>query len=61
MLGNVLIAKYDDPGNQSVDVKINNECITNALVNLDVAINIMTKETMEKQGLTNLRQTPIVL
>jgi hypothetical protein len=38
MLGKFLTTKYDGPGNPIVDVEINNECITNALVDLGVAI-----------------------
>jgi hypothetical protein len=48
MLGNILTTKYSDPRIPIVDVYINNICISNTLIDLGAAINIMTKETMEK-------------
>jgi hypothetical protein len=48
MLGKVFVAKYMDPGSLVVKVNINNTSISNTLVDLGAAINIMTKETMEK-------------
>ena len=35
--------------------------IPNILVDLGVAINVMTIETVQKLGLTNLRPTPTIL
>jgi hypothetical protein len=61
MLGKILTTKYIDPGSPIVDVHINNICIPNTLIDLGVSINVMTKETIQKLKLTNLRQTPIVL
>lgn len=40
---------------------INGILIPNIMIDLDVAINIMTKETMKKIQLTNIWPTPIVL
>ena len=48
MLGKVFMAKYMDPGSSVVKVNINNISIAHTLVDLGVAINVMTKETMEK-------------
>jgi hypothetical protein len=61
MLGNILTTKYTDPGSPIVYVHINNICISNTLIDLGAVINVMTKETMEKLQLNNLRQTTIVL
>jgi hypothetical protein len=57
MLGNILTTKYSDPGSPIVDVYINNICISNTLIDLGATINFMTKETLEKLQLNNLRQT----
>ena len=42
-------------------MQIGHTQITNVLVNLGEAINVMTIETIRKLGLTNLRPTPTVL
>ena len=55
------MAKYDDPGNPTVTVHIGNTQIPNVLVDLGVAINVMTIEIVRKFGLTNLRPTPTIL
>ena len=60
-MGKPLLAKYDDPGNPTVIVQIGLTQIPNVLVDLGVAINVMTIETVRKLGLTNLRPTPTVL
>jgi len=61
MLGKVFLAKYMDPGSSVVKVSINNTSISNTLVDLGVAINVMTKEIMEKLQLPGLQSTPTVL
>ena len=60
-MGNTLAAKYSDPGSFVVKVQINDISLSNTLIDLGAAINVMTKHTMERLGLTNLRQTTIVL
>ena len=42
IMGKTLLAKYDDPGNTIVTVQIGSTQIPNILVDLGVAINIMT-------------------
>ena len=61
MMGNIPLAKYDDPGNPIVTVHIGYTEIPNVLVDLGASINLMTIETMKKLGLTNLRPIPTVL
>jgi len=46
MLGRVISPKYLDPGSSVVDIHINNIIAPNTLIELGVAINAMTKETM---------------
>jgi len=56
------IVKYANPGNPIVYVTINNVSIGNNLVDLGVAINIMTSNTVELLQLNQLlRPTPTVL
>jgi hypothetical protein len=61
MIVRVLATKYSDLGSLVVNVKINNSLITNILIDLGAAINVMMHETMEALGLTGLRETPTVL
>jgi hypothetical protein len=61
MLGKVFMAKYMDSGSLVVRVNINNISFTHTLVDLGAAINVMTKETMEKLQLPGLRPTPTIL
>lgn len=46
MLGQVICSKYLDPGSPVVDVHINGTIIPHTLIDLGVAINVMTKDTM---------------
>jgi hypothetical protein len=48
MLGRVYMTKYMDPGISVVKVNINNTSISKTMVDLGAAINVMTKENMEK-------------
>ena len=48
MLGQVICPKYLDPGSPVVDVHINGTVIPHTLIDLGVAINVMTKDTMLK-------------
>jgi len=47
MLGKLIIPKYFDLGSLVVNVIINGQSIKNTLIDLGVAINIMTKDTMK--------------
>jgi hypothetical protein len=54
MLGKIFVAKYMGLGCLVVNVNINKTSISNTLINLWVAINVMTKEKMEKLQLFGL-------
>ena len=51
VMGNTLFAKYSNSGSHIVKVKINGTYLSNKLIDLGVAINLMTKHTMERIGL----------
>ena len=51
MLGQVICPKYLDPGSPVVDVHINGTIIPHTLIDLGVAINAMTTDTMLKLNL----------
>jgi hypothetical protein len=56
------IAKYGNPGNPVVTITINEVSIGNTLIDLWVAINVMTSTTLEKLQLQPLlRPTPTIL
>ena len=55
------LVKYGDPGNPTVIVQIDLVSISNTLLDLGVAINLMTSETLKPIGLKNLRPTPTIL
>eukprot|EP00253_Pinus_taeda_P025515 PITA_25515 len=62
MLGQVIYPKYLDPESPVVDVHINGTIIPHTLIDLGVAINVMTRDTMLKLNLqSSLRKTSIVL
>jgi len=62
MLGQVICPKYLDPGSPVVDVHINDTIIPHTLIDLGVAINVMTRDTMLKLNLQgSLRKTSTVL
>jgi hypothetical protein len=62
MLGKIIVPKYLDLGIPLVNVHINKTLIQNTLIDLGVAINVMTKYTMLKLNLQGfLRDTPTVL
>ena len=61
MLGNINIPKYADPGSPIIQVSIDRIVIPNTLVDLDVAIHVMTNETKIKLSLEGLRPTPTIL
>jgi len=51
MLGRVICPKYLYPGSLVVDVHIDGIIVPNILIELGVAINVMTKETMQNLNL----------
>ena len=53
--------KYEDPGNPIVTVKIYGRTLTNALVDLGAAINILTTATCQKLGITSVESTSTLL
>ena len=61
MMGCVSVEKYTDPGNPVVTIQIGNVLVSNVLIDLGVAINVMTKQTMDQLRLSHLRPTPTVL
>lgn len=61
MLGKIIVLKYGNPKSPLVIVIIDNNCISNILVDLRVAINIITYETMIKIGCTKVKPSSIVI
>ena len=61
MTNTISMEKYVDPGIPRVTTIINNIHIPNTLIDLGVAINAMTLETMKTLQLTNLQHTTIVI
>eukprot|EP00253_Pinus_taeda_P005000 PITA_05000 len=53
--------KYGDPGNPIVNVQIYGKNLTNALVDLGAAINILTTSTCQKLGITSAKPTSTFL
>jgi len=62
MLGRAIFPKYLDPGSPEVDVHINGIIVPHTLIDLEAAINVLTKETMLNLNLQGaLRKTTTVL
>jgi len=62
MLGQVIYPKYLHPRSRVVNVHINGIVIPHTLIDLGVAINVMTRDTMHKLNLQrSLRKTTTVL
>lgn len=61
MKGCVSTEKYIDPGNQVFSLEIDDILVSNVLIGLGVAINVMTRKTMEQLSLGHICPTPIVL
>eukprot|EP00253_Pinus_taeda_P022572 PITA_22572 len=62
MLGQVICLKYLDPRSPVVDFHINGTIIPHTLIDLGVAINVMTRDTMLKLNLqSSLRKASTVL
>eukprot|EP00253_Pinus_taeda_P006222 PITA_06222 len=53
--------KYEDRGNPIVTIQIYGQTLTNALVDLGVAINILTIATCQKLGITSIEPTSTLL
>lgn len=52
--GETPLVKYGDPSNPTITIQIDQVSISNTLVDLGAAINIMTCETLKLLGLKNL-------
>ena len=61
VMRNTLAAKYSESGSHIVKVQINGISLSNTLIYLGAATNIMTKHTMESLGLIDIRKNTIVL
>lgn len=61
MTGCVSMEKYTDPENPVVSVQFGNVLVSNVLIDLGAAINVMNKQTMDQLQLSHLRPTPTVL
>lgn len=62
LMSNVIsMEKYVDPRIPRVTTIINKISIPNTLIDLGVAINVMTLDTMKTLQVTNLHSTPVVL
>eukprot|EP00253_Pinus_taeda_P024641 PITA_24641 len=53
--------KYEDPGNPIVTVQMYGQTLSNALVDLGAAINILTTTTCQKLGITSVEPTSTLL
>lgn len=53
--------KYIDPGNLVVSVQIGDILVSSVLIDLRVAINVITREIVDQIGLVHIHPTPIVL
>jgi len=60
-MGKITMQKYVDPSSPIVKTHINGVEIPNNLIDLGVAINIMSRQTMEQLKLPNLLFTPTLL
>jgi len=58
MLGKLIILKKFDLRSLVVNVIINGQSVKNSLIDLDVAIHIVTKDTMKKMNIEGLRTSP---
>ena len=53
--------KYTNPANPVVSVQIGDVLVSNVLIDLGAAINVMTKKTMDQHGLVHIHPTPTML
>lgn len=61
MIDQPLLRKYNNPGNPTINIYIDDKSITNKLIDLGVVINVMTKEIFTTLGLHGLINTPTML
>ena len=61
MIDQPFLTKYNDLGNPTVTFHIENHPITNTLIDIGAAINVMTKDLFISLGLHGLRPTPTVI
>lgn len=61
MTGCVSMEKYTNLGNPVFSVQIGNVLVSNFLIDMGVAINVMAKQNMDQLRLSHLRPTPTVL
>jgi len=61
MINKSHLSKYNDLGNRMVTIYIDDKPITNTLIDLGAAINVMTKELFITLGLHRIRNTPTML
>lgn len=61
MMGKTTMQKYLDPSSPILKIHINGIKIPNTLIDLGVAINIMSKQIMNQLKLPNLQYTPTLL
>ena len=61
LLGKEAPMKYEDPGNPMVTVQTSRHYFPNTLVDLGVAINILTTGTYEKLGISTLEPIATLL
>lgn len=61
MTGCMYMEKYIDPENPIVSIQIDDALVSNVLIDLGVAINVMTKQTMDQLGLVHNCPTPTML
>jgi len=59
--GKETVVKYEDPGNPIVTIQIYGKTLTNVLVDLGAAINILTTSTCQKLGITSVEPTSTLL
>lgn len=61
MSTNIVLEKYVDPGVPLVTISINKFSIPNTLIDLGIAINVMTMENMHNLNIWNIQPTPTLL
>lgn len=61
MTGCTHMEKYIEPRNLVVSIQIGHVLVSNVLIDLGVAINVMTRKTMDQLGLVHIHPTPTVL
>ena len=60
MSTSITMEKYIDPGVPLVSISINSFSIPNTLIDLGLAINVMTMETLNNLKIYNIRPTPTI-